>query len=51
MENIFLQNLLEALEGIDLTDDEQKIIKWLAGWDLYTVANIVTIVEKCRKKN
>lgn len=47
----YLKILDKALEGIDLTEDEGRLIKWIAGWDLWTVRQFVQIIEKCRRLN
>lgn len=47
----YLKILDKALEGIDLTEDEGRLIKWIAGWDLWTVQRFVQIIEKCRRSD
>ena len=37
-----------SLEGIALTEEEDRLIKWIAGWDLWTVQQFVQIIFKCR---
>lgn len=44
----YLKMLEIALEGIELTEDEGRLIKWIAGWDLWTVQQFVQIIKKCR---
>ena len=36
MSEEYLIILKKALKGIALTEDENKLIKWIAGWDLWT---------------
>lgn len=38
----------KALKGIALTEEEDRLIKWIAGWDLWTVQQLVQIIKKCR---
>lgn len=43
-------NLLDkALEGIVLTEDEKKLIKWILGWDRSVVERFANIIKKCRE--
>lgn len=49
MDKHFLQILEKSLEGIELTEDEYRVIEWIAGWDLWTVKTIAQIIKKCRK--
>lgn len=37
-----------ALEGIQLTEDEIRLVEWIAGWDLWTVKQFMQIIKKCR---
>lgn len=48
MSEDFLKELKKSLEGIDLTEDEDRLIKWIAGWDLWTAQQFVQIIKKCR---
>lgn len=48
MSEEYLMMLKKALEGIELTEDEDRIIKWIAGWDLFTVQQFLQIIKKCR---
>jgi len=45
----YLKILKKALEGIELTEEENRLVKWIAGWDLWTVQQALQIIEKCRK--
>lgn len=42
--------LLQAVDGIMLTDQELRILKWLSGLDGYTVEPICSIIQKCREE-
>lgn len=46
MSEEYLIILKKALKGIALTEDENKLIKWIAGWDLWTVQQFVQIIKK-----
>ena len=41
-----LNQIQKALKGVGLTADEERTVRWLSGWDLYTTKNIVSIIEK-----
>ena len=36
----------EIFEEIELTEDEQRILIWLAGWDEYTMENMLSVIRK-----
>jgi hypothetical protein len=40
--------LLDALEGVDLTDAEQGTLEWLAREDHETVTNIAAMITRAR---
>lgn len=40
---------LKAAVGIDLTESEDKTLQWLAGWDHYTMKNIISIIQKLKR--
>ncbi len=42
--------LLQAVDGIMLTDQELRILEWLSGLDGYTVEPICSIIKKCREE-
>ena len=44
-----LKMLQAALVGINLTEAEQRVIDWLAGWDHFTVDQILSILEKIKE--
>jgi hypothetical protein len=43
-----LAELLEAFEGIQVSDAERRILGWLAGWETETVRTIVELVNRAR---
>ncbi len=45
--NIAILN--EVLGDIELTPEEENSLMWLAGWEITTVMNIVTIFEKAER--
>ena len=48
MKEEFLKMLKNALDGIELTEEEDSLIEWIAGWDLSTVQRLSQIFIKCR---
>ena len=38
----------EAIEGLDLTIEEQRTFNWLAGTAFHTVDSIVSVIHKAR---
>jgi hypothetical protein len=44
----FEERLRSALDGIELTDQEDRYLYWLSGWDLETVETFAGLFEKCR---
>ncbi len=44
----FYDVLLEALAGVELTPYEDRILRWLAGWDWPTVDALVSVFRKLR---
>ena len=38
--------LNEIFGEIELTEDEQRILIWLAGWDEYTMENMLSVIRK-----
>ena len=44
----YLEKLMAALKGVDVTEKETRILAWLAGWDAATVEVFVGLFEKCR---
>ena len=39
----------DALQGVELTEDERKSLEWLSGWEKSTVENIVAAFRKVRE--
>jgi hypothetical protein len=44
----FLEALNEPLVGIPLGTYEERIIRWLAGWDTSTVGAVVSLLHRAR---
>ncbi|MBV8992275.1 MAG: hypothetical protein JO287_00905 [Pseudonocardiales bacterium] len=40
--------LLDALEGVQLSDAERRTVEWLARWDHETVTNIAAVIARAR---
>lgn len=40
--------LLRALDGVQLGAYDRRIIDWLAGWDVPTVATVVSLLHRAR---
>ncbi len=40
--------LLAALHGVQLGAYDQRILRWLAGWDVPTVATVVSLLWRAR---
>lgn len=34
-----------ALEGIQLSEDEVRLVEWITGWDMWTVQQFVQIIK------
>jgi hypothetical protein len=45
-----LAALLDALDGVPVTDAERATLEWLAGRGIDTVANMVALFIKARKR-
>ena len=43
-----LAMILKSLKSIELSDEERKYLVWLAGWDVDTANNFISIVEKLK---
>ena len=41
-----IADLNEIFGEVELTDDEQRILIWLAGWDEYTIENVLSAIRK-----
>ena len=51
MSEEYLKILEKALEGIELTEEENRLVEWIAGWDLWTVRQFRQIIKKCRESD
>lgn len=51
MSEEYLKILEKALEGIELTEEENRLVEWIAGWDLWTVQQFGQIIKKCRESD
>ena len=51
MSEEYLKILEKALGGIELTEEENRLVKWIAGWDLWTVQQFRQIIKKCRESD
>ncbi|MDP9822789.1 hypothetical protein [Nocardioides massiliensis] len=40
--------ILDALTGVDLTEDEERFVAWMAGWDDSTVDRLINVLRKVR---
>ena len=49
LSQIFLAQLMAATKGMNLSAEEQRTLKWIAGWDKYTVDNVASIIAKARE--
>jgi hypothetical protein len=38
----------EALAGVELGDYDERMIAWLAGWDVATVGGVVSLLDRVR---
>lgn len=47
----YLKILEKALDGIELTEEENRLVEWIAGWDLWTVQQFGQIIKKCRESD
>ena len=47
-EERFIVRLQTATTGMVLTNEERRILNWLARWDAFTVDNVVSIINKAR---
>lgn len=47
---IRLVTMFEALEGVELTEEEGNFLKWLSGWEQSTVDSFISIVKKARSR-
>lgn len=43
------KHLAEAVAGLELDEAEQRILRWLDGWDADTLHAVASIIEKARR--
>jgi len=41
-------DLAAALDGVELDDQEQRVVAWLSGWDQPTLHTLAGIIRKAR---
>ena len=41
--------LRDALRGVEVGSHDERIIRWLAGWDDSTVRTVVSLIERARR--
>lgn len=44
------ESIIKALGPVELTQQEQKCLEWLAGWEKETVDSIISIFGKVKQK-
>lgn len=44
------EQMMESLDGIELTEEEKKTLFWIAGWEESSVNNMDDIFKKCREQ-
>lgn len=45
-----LQNLINVLGEIEISDSEMKTLEWLSTWEKTTVLNLINLIEKTKKR-
>ena len=45
----YLAVLLDALDGVALSDGERASLTWLAGFEVHTVENIAAVITRARQ--
>ncbi|MGH7511266.1 MAG: hypothetical protein ACREMZ_17715 [Gemmatimonadales bacterium] len=40
--------LLDALDGVPITDHERRSLYWLSGWERHTVENLAALIVRAR---
>ncbi|MGH4017562.1 MAG: hypothetical protein ACRDSL_27300 [Pseudonocardiaceae bacterium] len=43
-----LAALLDALDGVTITDAERRTLAWLSGWERHTVDNLAALIRRAR---
>ena len=46
MEGRQIQKMNKVLAGVKLTKVEERTLIWLAGWDEYTIENVLSAIRK-----
>ena len=46
MEGRQIQKMNKVLAGVELTKAEERTLIWLAGWDEYTIENVLSAIRK-----
>ena len=41
-----IADLNEIFGEVELTADGEKTLRWLAGWDEYTIENVLSVIRK-----
>ncbi|MGH3905652.1 MAG: hypothetical protein ACRDTE_15935, partial [Pseudonocardiaceae bacterium] len=41
--------LLDALDGVPITDHERRTLYWLSGWEKHTVENLAALITRARQ--
>ena len=41
-----IADLNEIFGEVELTEDEQRVLIWLVGWDEYTIENVLSAIRK-----
>ncbi|MGH3810988.1 MAG: hypothetical protein ACRDUV_00840 [Pseudonocardiaceae bacterium] len=41
--------LLDALDGVPITDAERRSLAWLSGWEKHTVENLAALIVRARQ--
>lgn len=45
-----LVKLKNSINDIDLNEEETRVLTWIAGYDNFTVDNMISIFEKIKEK-
>lgn len=45
---VFEKVLRDALAGVELGSEDERILSWLAGWDAPTVATVASLLYRVR---
>ncbi|MGH4013300.1 MAG: hypothetical protein ACRDSL_05080 [Pseudonocardiaceae bacterium] len=41
--------LLDALDGVTITDAERRALYWLSGWEKHTTENLAALITRARQ--